>query len=125
MSSLESLATLNQLMKRAPSKRVRRERNQQNIGLFIRRVSDKSGKQPARVAKTSAATPEKPRMTEKEARAKKNAATLHAAGRLQTKKSMEIQEQVLELMRAQKEHRKPNIQKKHKLSFYDFEDYED
>ncbi|KAJ1725706.1 hypothetical protein LPJ53_000185 [Coemansia erecta] len=125
MSSLESLATLNQLMKRVPSKRVRRERNQQNIGAFIRRASGKPGKQTAGVSKTPADEQKRPRVTEAESRAKRNAETLRAAGRLQTKKSREIQEEVLELMRAQKEHRKPKMKQKQKLSFYDFEDDED
>ncbi|KAJ2393325.1 hypothetical protein GGI05_002452 [Coemansia sp. RSA 2603] len=121
MSSLESLETLNQLMKRAPSKRIRRERNKQNIGKFIRRTSGKAGKQTALAPQPSAEKPAAP-MTEKEARMKRNAETLRAAGKLQTRKSREMREEVLELMRAQKEHRKPNIKQKHKLSFYDFED---
>ncbi|KAJ1813698.1 hypothetical protein LPJ56_005082 [Coemansia sp. RSA 2599] len=138
MSSLEAIQTLNQLMKRTPSKRTRKERSKQNIDSFIRRTTTKAAAAAAgtdraaasattRVTKAQHKKPEdtadKKPLSEAELRRRRNAKTLQAANKLMSQKSKELEQEVVELLAAQRERRMPKRKaKKAKLPFFDFED---
>ncbi|KAJ1645518.1 hypothetical protein LPJ64_002909 [Coemansia asiatica] len=138
MSSLEAIQALNQLMKRAPSKRTRKERSKQNIDSFIRRTTTKktttANSEKAlpsatkrvnkpRYAKSKDAEGDKKPLSEAERRLRHNARTLQATNRLVTKKSKELEQEVVELLNAQRENRRPKRKaKKEKMPFFDFED---
>ncbi|KAJ2355460.1 hypothetical protein IWW50_003359 [Coemansia erecta] len=118
MSSLETLEVLNSLTKRKTSKRQRKERAKQTLESLIRKPN-----QPKKqVTKTQPKALPKVEISETEMRRKRNAATMRAADRMVSKKSQDLHKEILELMRAQKEQRRPRIKQKHKLSYFDFED---
>ncbi|KAJ1753934.1 hypothetical protein LPJ77_003835 [Coemansia sp. RSA 2523] len=117
MSSLESLQVLNTLTKRKTSKRVRKERSKQMLDTLVRKPQE-----PTKVAKKQRPKAQKAKMTETEMRRSRNAATMRAADRMVSKKSQDLHKEVLEMMRAQKEQRRPRIKQKHKLTYLDFED---
>ncbi|KAJ1806681.1 hypothetical protein LPJ75_004990, partial [Coemansia sp. RSA 2598] len=134
-----AIQTLNQLMKRTPSKRTRKERSKQNIDSFIRRTTTKAATAAAagtdraaasattRVTKAQHKKPEdtadKKPLSEAELRLRRNAKTLQAANKLMSQKSKELELEVVELLAAQRERRMPKRKaKKAKLPFFDFED---
>ncbi|KAJ2701947.1 hypothetical protein FB645_004479 [Coemansia sp. IMI 203386] len=131
MSSLEAIQTLNQLMKRAPSKRIRKERSKQNVAAFIRRTTTKDADKPAAGATTRVEKPKrqasknavKSVSDEAAARLRRNTKTLLAANKLINRKSKVLEQEVLELLDAQRERRMPiKKEKKAKMPFFDFED---
>lgn len=118
---MDPIQVLNSLRKRKPSKRVRRERSKQNVDAFIRRQTTTTSKtKPAeavdhgRILKNgSIAKPND-----------KNAVALRAADKLISDKCKKLHKDILEMIDAQKEHRKPKIKRNQNLSYFDFEDDE-
>ncbi|KAJ2891674.1 hypothetical protein GGI21_005795 [Coemansia aciculifera] len=125
MSDTTTLQALSTLLKRKPSKRERKERARQNIGAFIRRSSTgASGPAPAATAKPATVV-DSGRVTKTEvetSRREKNASALRAADKLVSDRSKKLHSDILELMRAQQEHRNPKLKRKTKLTYFDFED---
>ncbi|KAJ2120322.1 hypothetical protein IWW56_000929 [Coemansia sp. RSA 2131] len=119
MSSLEALEVLNSLTKRKTSKRVRKERSKQLLETLVRKPQEAT-KQVTKKQRSKAQP--KAKMTETEMRRSRNAATMRAADRMVSKKSQDLHKEILELMRAQKEQRRPRLKQKHKLTYFDFED---
>ncbi|KAI7818901.1 hypothetical protein BX661DRAFT_103671 [Kickxella alabastrina] len=127
MSSIESIQALNILMKRAPSKRVRKERNRQNVTAFIRRKTPTT--EPSTTTAIETLSPKEltvtKKLSEKELQLERNTKTLRAVSKLVTKKNKDLQKDVLELLAAQREQRRAKLhKKKHSLSYFDFEDQE-
>ncbi|KAJ2497707.1 hypothetical protein GGH96_004890 [Coemansia sp. RSA 1972] len=118
MSSLESLQVLNSLTKRKTSKRVRKERSKQLLDTLVRKPQEPT----KQVTKKQRPKAQKVKMTETEMRRSRNAATMRAADRMVSKKSQDLHKEILEMMRAQKEQRRPRLKQKHKLTYFDFED---
>ncbi|KAJ2003068.1 hypothetical protein GGI04_003012 [Coemansia thaxteri] len=126
MSGANILQTLDSLLKRRPSKRERKERAKQDVGFFIRRSSGSSKAKDVECAvSTGSVDSGRVKKAESETRREKNAATLRAADKLVTDRSKRLHGEILELMRAQKEHRNPRLKRKTKLSYFDFEDDND
>ncbi|KAJ1666621.1 hypothetical protein IW140_002620 [Coemansia sp. RSA 1813] len=122
MSSAETLAVLNNLSKRKVSRRERKSRSKQFASTCVRR----SGKSNTNDSSKSRVTiEEEPRAKKQKSNAEitreRNIVALHAADKLISKKCKDLQKDVIELLRAQKEQRKPKIRKP-KLTYFDFED---
>ncbi|KAJ2019875.1 hypothetical protein GGI03_006321 [Coemansia sp. RSA 2337] len=120
MSDINTLQALNTLLKSKPSKRERRERAKQNVGAFIRRTTKATPTvQPATTALVEDGRVKK---TETETRREKNSSALRAADKLVSEKNKRLQRDIIELLRAQQEHRNPKLKRKARLTYFDFED---
>ncbi|KAJ2392489.1 hypothetical protein H4S02_000769 [Coemansia sp. RSA 2611] len=119
MSSLETLDVLRSLTKRTTSKRERKERAKKTFQSLVRKP-DQPKKQIAKVQPEPQVTKAEPKKAEAELRRSRNAATMRAADRMVSDKCHELHKEIIELMRAQKERRRPRIKRKHKLSYIDF-----
>ncbi|KAJ1669009.1 hypothetical protein GGF38_002585 [Coemansia sp. RSA 25] len=126
MSDTNTLQALSTLLKRKPSKRERKERARQNIGAFIRRSSATTATTtPTSATAVKLAAVDDGRVAKTEAettRREKNASALRAADKLVSDKSKRLHRDILELMRAQQEHRNPKFKRRTKLTYFDFED---
>ncbi|KAJ2489197.1 hypothetical protein IWW37_004178 [Coemansia sp. RSA 2050] len=119
----DTLQALSTLLKRKPSKRERKQRAKQNVSAFIRRAATAAAA-PATKPATAAFVVEGGRVekSEAETRRERNASALRAADKLVSEKSRKLQRDIIELMRAQQEHRNPKLKRKTRLTYFDFED---
>ncbi|KAJ1988364.1 hypothetical protein GGI25_005364 [Coemansia spiralis] len=122
MSSADTLAVLNSLAKRKVSKRERSTRSKQFISTCVRRTGNKA----TEATETKYVEKVKPRKSDADIVRTKNAVVLRAADKLITQKCKDLHRDVIELLSARKEHRKPKMsrKKKPKLTYFDFEDRE-
>ncbi|KAJ2698751.1 hypothetical protein H4218_003072 [Coemansia sp. IMI 209128] len=120
MSDTNTLQALSTLLKRKPSKRERKARAKQNVSAFIRRTTAAAPtKKPDTMDSVEGGRVEK---AEAETRRERNASALRAADKLVSEKSKKLQRDILELLRAQQEHRNPKLKRKTRLTYFDFED---
>ncbi|KAJ2162091.1 hypothetical protein GGF46_000966 [Coemansia sp. RSA 552] len=127
-ASAQTLSVLDSLARSRPSKRVRKERARQAAASFVRSPHSRpaAALKNTQVKKTQAKKTQAKKTQAKktqESRRDRNAGTLRAADRLVTKRCKALHQDVLELLQAQEEQRRPKLRKrKHKLTFFDFED---
>ncbi|KAJ2654563.1 hypothetical protein IWW48_006021 [Coemansia sp. RSA 1200] len=128
MSSAETLAVLSRVSKSKVSKRERKTRAKEFIGTCVRRGSSKASSEKIQKTEEKKNMKAADRLRDAkhrpdgdEATRERNIVALRAADKLVSKKSKDLHRDVIELLRAQKEHRPPKL-KKQRLTYFDFED---
>ncbi|KAJ2780397.1 hypothetical protein H4R18_003478 [Coemansia javaensis] len=127
MSSAESLRVLGALSRHRATRRERAAQAKRNVDALIRRPAKAEAQQDhsSKAEEEEPKEEEDPRAREQQRRRERNAATLRAADRLATQRSKNLHRDIIELLRAQKERRRPRLKKKkQRLTFFDFEDAE-
>ncbi|KAI8323510.1 hypothetical protein GQ54DRAFT_258147 [Martensiomyces pterosporus] len=127
MSSNQTLQALSSLLKNKKSRRSRKEKSKQNLSVFARRTT--TAKPPKKEEPASADTvkdgkAKRPDLAEAERTRQRNTVLMRTGDKLTSVKGKDLQREVLEMIRAQGEHRNPKFKRKRKATFYDFEDEE-
>ncbi|KAJ1949611.1 hypothetical protein FBU59_001065 [Linderina macrospora] len=118
MSSKQSLQVLNALLKGKPSKQARKQKTKKNLDAFIRTAT----KAPVKTGKVEKPKKRYDPQVRRENKKRTNMQKLVVSDEF-SQKSRALQDEIVELMRAQSEHRAPKM-KKRKARFFDFEDDE-